>query len=345
MSEILLYGVVGGEIDAAQSVATIRALGKKSAKIRLNTPGGIVWDGNAIAEAVHEHGGIDTHIDALAASMGSVIFLRGKTRTMAPRSRLMIHNPASFVFGDAKTLRKEADALDSIGIDFAQFYADATDGKISREEALQMMDEETWFTAEQAVALGFAHSVTGSATACAHIPATMQFRNIPKGLATMSTETQEAKPSLLQSILARVGVGAKTNEIDSARAELATTQAELFEAQGAIVDAVAKITEAEARASEAVAALATAKAEHAAEVEGLKAAHIAALEAAKIEGEQSATAQMLKDNGPEPLPHQEEVEGAPSTHTAKWNALRAAGKHAEAGEYYSKHKSAIFQGA
>lgn len=150
----------------------------------------------------------------------------------------------------------------------------------------------------------------------------------------MSTETappvtEPEAPSPSASLLDRIL--SKFSPAPDQSFELATARAELSEASAALVDAAAKIND-----------LST-------QIETMKAEHAAALETAKaearIEGEQSATAQMLKDNGPEPLPHQEEVEGAPSTHTAKWNALRAAGKHAEAGEYYSKHKSAIFQGA
>jgi len=253
---------------------------------------------------------------------------------MAPGTMLMIHNPWSMVGGTSDDMRKEAEVLDTIAGEMAKLYADASGGKLSAKDAEKLMDAETWLTAEQAVEIGLADAIEGKAKAFASIDKNRHaYRNIPKGLETMSTETPEAKPSFLDRIVASITV------------DTPAIKAELAEAQNAIVDAVAKIADAEARASEAVAALATAKAEHAAEVEGLKVAHAAALEAAKIEGEQSATAQMLKDNGPEPLPHQEEVEGAPSTHTAKWNALRAAGKHAEAGEYYSKHKSAIFQGA
>lgn len=332
MSDLLLYGVVGDEIDALSTVAAIKALGPKKAKIRLNTPGGGVWDGNAIAEAVKEHGGIDTHVDALAASMGSVIFLAGNRRTMSPRSRLMIHNPASMVFGDAKTMRKEADVLEGVEVDFAKMYSDASGGKISPEEAQALMDEETWLGPEEAVALGFAHAITGNATACVTIPASMQYRNIPKGLVTMSTGTQEAKPSLLDRLVARITV------------DTTAVQAELSEASAALADAVAKLADAEGRATAADAraneAVATLEAERTAHTAALA----EAVAAAKIEGAQEFAAQNLKASAPEGLPHVEEGMETFTTHSAKWDELRAAGKYEQAGEYYSKHKNSILRG-
>jgi len=334
MSDLTIYGEIGWDATAASFQRALAEQPAGNVTVRLNSPGGSLFDGLAIGSLIKSRGKVTAIVDGLAASAASVVFIAADRRIMAPGTMLMIHNPWSMVGGTSDDMRKEAEVLDTIAGEMAKLYADASGGKLSAKDAEKLMDAETWLTAEQAVEIGLADAIEGKAKAFASIDKNRHaYRNIPKGLETMSTETPEAKPSFLDRIVASITV------------DTPAIKAELAEAQNAIVDAVAKIADAEARASEAVAALATAKAEHAAEVEGLKVAHAAALEAAKIEGEQSATAQMLKDNGPEPLPHQEEVEGAPSTHTAKWNALRAAGKHAEAGEYYSKHKSAIFQGA
>ena len=333
MSELLLYGVVGYEINAAETVAAIKALGSKKAKIRINTPGGSVWDGNAIAEAIKEHGNIHTHVDALAASMGSIIELAGNYRSMSPGTRMMIHNPASMVFGDANTMEKEATVLRGIEVDFAKLYSDASGGKISTEEAQALMDEETWLTPEQALALGFIHEITGKATACAAIPATMQYRNIPKGLVTMSTGTQEAKPSLLDRLVARVTV-----DTTAIQAELSEASAALTEAVAKIADAEGRATAAEARASEAVAALEAANTAHAL-------ALTEAVAAAKIEGAQEFAAHNLKASAPDGMSHVEEGDLETfTTHTAKEKALRESGRLQEAAAYYSAHKKEIFAG-
>lgn len=334
MSDLVMYGDVGWDISAAQVNRDLNAAAPGPLTVRINSAGGSVFDGLAIASMLRRRGDVTAIVDGLAASAASIILIGASRRVMAPGTMVMIHNPWSMVAGGADDIRKEADVLDTIAGSMAKLYAESSGGKLDEKEAARLMDEETWLTAEQAVELGLVHAVEGSAHAMAKIDKSRHaYRNIPGGI-SMSTETappvtEPEAPSPSASLLDRIL--SKFSPAPDQSFELATARAELSEASAALVDAAAKIND-----------LST-------QIETMKAEHAAALETAKaearIEGEQSATAQMLKDNGPEPLPHQEEVEGAPSTHTAKWNALRAAGKHAEAGEYYSKHKSAIFQGA
>lgn len=339
MSDLLLYGEVTSDtgtkktvINAKSVVAEIDALVGKRIKIRLNTPGGSVYDGHSIAQSIRAHGNVHTHVDALAASMGATIFLAGSYRTVSVGSRIMIHNPACLVFGDAKAMRKEAGVLEGFEVDFAKMYSEVSGGRITREEAQQLMDEETWFTPEQAVAVGFAHAIIGNPTAYAQIPAAMQFKNTPKGMYTMSEETAKPKQSLLDTLMARftVDTSAVTAQLDEAVAALGDASAKL-------VNAEARIASAEARASEAVAALATAQEAHAV-------ALAEAVAAARIEGAQEFAVQNLKASAPEALPHVEENVEAFSTHSAKWDALYASGDYKAAGEYYSKHKNLILEG-
>jgi ATP-dependent protease ClpP protease subunit len=333
MSDMLLYGVVGEEINALSTVRGIQAMAGKKLMVRLNTPGGSVWDGNCIAEAIREHGNIHTHIDALAASMGSTMFLAGSYRTTSQRARFMMHNPASFVFGDAKTMRKEASVLEGIEVDFAKMYADASGGRITREEAQQLMDEETWLTPEELVAIGFAHAITGNTTAFAPIPVTMQFKNTPKGMYTMSTENEKPKASFASTLMARF-----TTDVSAIKAELEEASVALSDASMQIVNAEARATAAEARASEAVAALASAQEAHAV-------ALAEAVAAAKIEGAQEFAAHNLKASAPDPVPHVEEEDLETfTTHTAKEKALRESGRLQEAAAYYATHKKEIFAG-
>jgi ATP-dependent Clp protease, protease subunit len=333
MSDLTIYGEIGWDATAASFHRALSDAPAGGVTVRLNSPGGSVFDGLAIGSLIRNHGKVTAIVDGLAASAASIIFVAASRRVMAPGTMLMIHNPWSMVGGTSDDMRKEAEVLDTIAGEMAKLYADASGGKLSAKDAEKLMDAETWLTAEQALEIGLADAIEGKAKAFASIDKNRHaYRNIPKGMDTMSTETPEAKPSLLDRLVAKITV------------DTSAIQAELAEAQAGLIDAAAKITEAESRASEAVAALATAQAEHAAAIEALKAEHLAALEAAKIEGGQAIVAEVLKGSAPEALPHVETVEGAESTHTAKWNALRAAGKHDEAGAYYAIHKIAIFKG-
>ncbi|MCH9834658.1 Clp protease ClpP, partial [bacterium] len=112
MSDLMIYGAIGWDVNALDTVREISKAKGKPMNVRVNSPGGDVWEGLAIANALREHGNADTFVDGIAASMGSVIFLAGKKRTMASGTRLMIHNPTSFAGGESKDMRKEADVLD-----------------------------------------------------------------------------------------------------------------------------------------------------------------------------------------------------------------------------------------
>jgi ribonuclease D len=175
--------------------------------------------------------------------------------------------------GNADDLRKEADVLDVIASEMSKLYADASGGKLSEKEARRLMDEETWLTAEDAMALGLVHAVEGKAKAMAAIDKNRHaYRNIPKGL-TMEENTPAPKAGLLDTILAKLGGG--TEALAAKDSEIATLRAEAAEASAALVGAAAKIVEAKA---EAEAARAEATAAQAA-LEAMKAEHVAALEA------------------------------------------------------------------
>lgn len=329
MSDLLLYGAIGWDVMALDVVREVSKAKGEKLTVRVNSPGGYVWEGLAIANAIKGHGNTTTHVDGLAASMGSVIFLAGKKRLMATGSRLMIHNPTSYAGGEANDLRAEADVLDGIANDMAAMYSEVTGGKVSVDKAREMMDAETWLSPDEAVALGFAHGIEGKAAAFAKIPESMKFKHAPQ---EAKMPTPENEPSLLERMLAKVN---GTSEI---KADLAKAEGALSEAVAKIADAEGRATAAEARAAEAVAALEAANTAHAL-------ALTEAVAAAKIEGAQEFAAHNLKASAPDGMSHVEEGDLETfTTHTAKEQALREAGRLEEAAAYWSIHKKEIFAG-
>lgn len=328
MSDLLLYGAIGWDVMALDVVREVSKAKGEKLTVRVNSPGGYVWEGLAIANAIKGHGNTTTHVDGLAASMGSVIFLAGKKRLMAAGSRLMIHNPTSYAGGEANDLRAEADVLDGIANDMAAMYSEVTGGKVSVDKAREMMDAETWLSPDEAVALGFAHGIEGKAAAFAKIPESMKFKHAPQ---EATVPTPENEPSLLERMLAKVN---GTSEI---KADLAKAEGALSEAVAKIADAEGRATAAEARASEAVSALEAANTAHAL-------ALTEAVAAAKIEGGQEFASQVLGASAPQALPHVEESAEAFTTHSAKWQALHDSADYDAAGKYYSQYKNLILEG-
>jgi len=144
VTEIYIYDEIGFFGVDAQSFAQELKGVKGEVKIRINSPGGSVFDGMAIYNAIREHKSKTTTIvDGLAASAASYIALAGDEVHMAEGAFFMIHEPYTVMVGTADDMRKEADLLDKINDQIVQFYAQKS-GKTSDEIKVKMKDE-TWF--------------------------------------------------------------------------------------------------------------------------------------------------------------------------------------------------------
>lgn len=151
--EVGWFGVLAE--DFSKDFADIKA---PTIHLRLNSPGGNVFDGAAIFNAIKQHKSrVVTHVDGLAASIASVIALAGDEVRMAENSFFMIHEPWSLVLGDAEGLRKEADLLDKIGGMILNTYQSKTDKDADKIRA--WMKDETWFSAKEALDAGFIDAI------------------------------------------------------------------------------------------------------------------------------------------------------------------------------------------
>jgi len=126
-------------------------------KLRINSPGGDVFAGIAMAQAIRDYpDGVDVQIDGLAASIASIIAIAGRTVTAAPGSFMMIHKAWTIMFGNADDLMREAALLEKVDQTLASRYsARAGEGT----DWLSAMASETWFTADEAVAAGLVDHV------------------------------------------------------------------------------------------------------------------------------------------------------------------------------------------
>lgn len=155
-----------GEIDpyygiGAKVVAeALKEVGPVDLDIYVNSPGGSVFEGIAIYNQLVRHAGKKTfHVDALAASIASVIIMAGEVR-VANNSQIMIHDPWGFCGGSAEDMRKYADLLDQSKSNIVSTYVGKT--RASRANIESWMKAETWMTAEEAVKKGFADKLVES---------------------------------------------------------------------------------------------------------------------------------------------------------------------------------------
>jgi len=160
-TEIHIYDEIG--YFGVTAADFVRDLGKVSAKnitLRINSPGGDVFDGIAIFNALKAHRAtVNVFVDGLAASAASFIAMAGDTVTMMGHSQLMIHDASGLCIGPAEDMRKMADLLDKISDNIASIYAEKAGG--TTDEWRDRMRAEMWLSDEEAVDMGLADQISG----------------------------------------------------------------------------------------------------------------------------------------------------------------------------------------
>lgn len=191
--EIYIYEEIGegwfGGITAKSFSESMKELGNVSAlDIYINSPGGSVFDGIAIYNQIKRFSGEKiVHIDGIAASIASVIAMAGDKVKIAANGMVMIHDPWSIAFGTADEMRKMADSLDKVRDTILDTYVIATEG--DRQAISDLMAAETWLSADEAVAQGFADEKTEELTVKAEFSMLAKFQNTPAPLKRSATGT------------------------------------------------------------------------------------------------------------------------------------------------------------
>jgi ATP-dependent protease ClpP protease subunit len=166
-ARLYVYGDIGGWYDAITADSVVRELatmdGDTELHAHINSPGGSVFEGIAIYNALAMHKGkVIVHIDGIAASIASVIAMAGDEIHIGEAASFMVHSPWTIVAANAKGLRKEAEVLDVLEGGLLDIYASRTGA--DREALAKWLDEETWFRGQAAVDAGFASALVPAKT-------------------------------------------------------------------------------------------------------------------------------------------------------------------------------------
>ncbi|WP_052481027.1 head maturation protease, ClpP-related [Gilvimarinus agarilyticus] len=177
-------------VTATDMAHAMETFGGADFEMRINSPGGDVFEGRAIQTRLKQYpGNIHVMIDGLAASAATTVALGGKTRTMAAGAFFMVHNSWTLAFGNRHDVRKTGDLLEQIDDAIGADYAAAT-GK-ERDQIVQWMDDETWFSATDAKANGFIQDIyTGDDAQAAKNRNAWNlsaYKNVPKALTEQPT--------------------------------------------------------------------------------------------------------------------------------------------------------------
>lgn len=126
--------------------------------IYINSYGGEVAEGLAIYNALKRHPAkITTYADGFACSIASVIFSAGEDRVISNASMLMIHNALTYAAGNANDFRKQADDLEKITQAAINAYMENVN--IEEDVLKELLDNETWLTADECIEMGFANKL------------------------------------------------------------------------------------------------------------------------------------------------------------------------------------------
>lgn len=204
-AELFLYSVIGESwweetVAAKDLVRELAELDVAKIDVRINSPGGQVADGVAIFNALKRHPArVTAHVDGIAASIASVIALAADEVIMGEASMMMIHEPHGGALGTSADMRSYAEHLDKIRVTMIDVYAARSTMTAGEVEAA--MHEETWYTASEAVEIGFASSVDAgrgqiAATARFDARALARFEHVPDRVAAQLRDvTTPSAPS------------------------------------------------------------------------------------------------------------------------------------------------------
>jgi ATP-dependent Clp protease protease subunit len=183
-AEIYLYEEIGsgwfGGVGAKEFKDELLKIGKvNNISVRLNSPGGDVFDGLAIYNLLKQNPArVTVYIDGLAASIASVIAMAGDEIRMGESAMLMVHDPWTMAMGDAQEMRDVADRLEKVGNQLLNIYSKRTG--LKRTDVADLMAAETWMTGEEAMLNGFIDSIVENLQLAAHFDmAKFNYRHNP----------------------------------------------------------------------------------------------------------------------------------------------------------------------
>jgi ATP-dependent Clp endopeptidase proteolytic subunit ClpP len=166
IAEVLLYGDIGDSffdetaVSATQFTEALKKIPKsvKEIHLRVNSPGGSVFDGMTIYERIKSERAngrrVVAYIDGLAASIASIIVQAADEIIVGDGSFIMIHKPLVGVYGNSLELDRMISILDKIEEQMISIYAKKTG--LSRVEIANALAAETWYTSKEALELGLA---------------------------------------------------------------------------------------------------------------------------------------------------------------------------------------------
>jgi ATP-dependent Clp protease protease subunit len=163
-TEIVIYEQIGHDPWFGEGVSSksfrdaVKGVKTKNIDLRVNSPGGSVFESVAMVAALDGFKGtINAYVDGLAASAASSLIMAANKIVMAEGSMIMIHDPYTVAIGNAEDMLRQAELLEQVKGEIVKAYQ--RHSKLDAKKIEQMMSDETWMTADDAISNGFAHEL------------------------------------------------------------------------------------------------------------------------------------------------------------------------------------------
>lgn len=199
-ADVIIYDVIGWPYnDSSDLVRALAAMQDKKITVRINSPGGDVFDAVSIFNALQSHKSkVTTRIEGLAASAASFLALAGKEVQAYPNTMMMIHDPWVCIAGNQYELRDTADILEKLAGQMVDIYAG--NSNVGKKDVREMMKAETWLTAKEAKDKGFIDTIVDGKSAKAQFDLSM-FAHVPDGFDAEGHEpTEREKEKALRDV-------------------------------------------------------------------------------------------------------------------------------------------------
>lgn len=193
---IFVYDVIDPYfgISAERFVRDLMAITAPVINLRINSPGGDVFEAQAMITAIGQHPSkVVAHIDGLAASAAAQIALAADEVEIAEGAFYMIHRSWTFAMGNSEDLISVAELLEKVDAEMVKHFMRET-GQ-TEDQITTWVDDETWFNADEAVGYGFADRKAEPSAATSNAWNLSVYEHVPKALLKPAALTQEPSAS------------------------------------------------------------------------------------------------------------------------------------------------------
>ena len=208
------------------------ALAGKDITVYINSPGGSVFAGAAMADFLARHDGMTTAVvEGWCCSIATEIFFACQERKIPANAYLMIHKPSMVASGTADELLKAAETLDTIQDGIEALYRKAALDDVTEDQIHDMVNSETWLTGTDAANYFNVEVLDAEKMAACANDANVKFVNMPKDIKFQALKPEEPEEPEEEKVNDSAGSEREKAEKDKKikayiRATLAVAEAE-----------------------------------------------------------------------------------------------------------------------